>query len=103
MPKFLEWLDMHKMIKIENRATKFISELKYNKFANMVIVFTGVRNADMEHAITTNGGTIGSGITGKTTLVVAKDSTENSSKLNTAREKGILIMNIDDFGKKYEL
>jgi len=103
MPKFLEWLDMHKMIKIENRATKFISELKYNKFANMVIVFTGVRNADMEHAITTNGGTIGSGITGKTTLVVAKDASENTSKLNAAREKGISIMNIDDFGKKYEL
>ena len=103
MPKFLEWLDMHKMIKIVNRATRFISELKYNKFANMVIVFTGVRNADMEHAITNNGGTISSGITGKTTLVVAKDSSENSSKLNAAREKGIPIMNIDDFGKKYEL
>ena len=103
MPKFLEWLDMHKMIKIVNRATRFISELKYNKYANMVVVFTGVRNADMEKAIVDGGGSIGSGITGKTTIVVAKDASESSSKLNTAREKGIPIMNIIDFGKKYEL
>jgi NAD-dependent DNA ligase len=67
----------------------------------MSIVFTGVRNAEMEDAINNGGGKIGSGITGKTTLVVAKDINESSSKLNTAREKGIQIMSIDDFAKKY--
>ena len=72
-----------------------------NKFAGMVIVFTGVRNVDMEDSINNGGGKIGTGITGKTTLVIAKDTSESSSKLNTAREKGIQIMNINDFGKKY--
>jgi NAD-dependent DNA ligase len=65
----------------------------------MVVVFTGVRNVDMEKKITDGGGVIGSGVTGKTTMVVAKDITENSGKIKTAREKGIQLMNIEDFGK----
>jgi len=114
MPKFLEWLELHKMIKLENLEEKKKATgsatgsgpnatSTSNTFAGMLVVFTGVRNAAMEDAITNAGGKIGSGITGKTTLVVAKDTTENSSKLNTAREKGIPIMNIEDFGKKYGL
>lgn len=101
---FIEWLGIHKMIKIENSVDKNGKlEAGSNKFSGMVVVFTGIRNADMEKKITDNGGVIGSGITGKTTMVVAKDTSENSSKLNTAREKGIQIMNIDDFGKKFGL
>jgi len=104
---FIEWLGIHKMIKIENSIDKNgkseAGSINNNKFSGMVVVFTGIRNADMEKKITDNGGVIGSGITGKTTMVVAKDTSENSSKLNTAREKGIQIMNIDDFGKKFGL
>ena len=112
MPKFLEWLELHKMIKLEEKkketgsaagSTGTAPNSSSNTFSGMLVVFTGVRNAAMEDAITNAGGKIGSGITGKTTLVVAKDTTENSSKLNTAREKGIPIMNIEDFGKKYGL
>jgi DNA ligase (NAD+) len=108
MPKFLEWLDLHKMIKLENadakeKAKEKLSGSEGNKFAGMIVVFTGIRNADMEKAIVAGGGTIGSAISGKTTMVVAKDASESSSKLNSAREKGIPIMNIDDFGKKYGL
>ena len=65
----------------------------------MVVVFTGVRNVDMENMITDGGGIIGTGVSSKTTIVVAKDITENSGKIKTAREKGIQLMNIDDFGK----
>jgi len=114
MPKFLEWLELYKMIKLENLEEKAKAKEKakandksgnpdntYNKFAGMLVVFTGIRNVNMEKAIVEGGGTIGSSITGKTTLVVAKDASESTGKLNTAREKGIPIMNIDDFGKKY--
>ena len=105
MPKFLDWLELYKMIKLENREEKARIDSglpNSNKFAGMVIVFTGIRNADMEKAIVEGGGTIGSGITGKTTLVVAKDTSENTGKIKTAREKGIQLMNIDEFAKKYE-
>jgi NAD-dependent DNA ligase len=67
----------------------------------MVGVFTGIRNADMEKKIIDNGGIIGSSISGKTTIVIAKDPNANTSKLNGAREQGIEIVNITDFEKKY--
>ena len=106
MPKFLDWLELYKMIKLENREEKAGAGTGFglpnsNKFAGMVIVFTGIRNADMEKAIVDGAGVIGSGITGKTTLVVAKDTSENTGKIKTAREKGIQLMNIDDFATKY--
>jgi DNA ligase (NAD+) len=104
MPKFIEWLDLHKMIKLKNTEEKNKSTSKTdfkssNKCAGMVVVFTGIRNVDMETFITDAGGVIGSGVTGKTTLVVAKDSTENSGKIKTARDKGIQLMNFEDFAK----
>jgi NAD-dependent DNA ligase len=97
MPKFIEWLKLYSMIKLDLGSDTKIDV--GDKFTGMVVVFTGVRNADMEKIITDGGGVIGSGITGKTTMVVAKDITENSGKIKTAREKGIQLMNIDDFAK----
>ena len=113
MSKFLEWLDLHKMITLEKSGDKKTvsrgeirgenhdegSSIDNNKFAGMVVVFTGVRNTDMEEMITQGGGVIGSGVSGKTTLVVAKDTSENTGKIKTAREKGIQVMNIEEFGK----
>jgi len=107
MPKFLEWLELHKMIKLENSEKKSKEDTKLSsethKLMGMIIVFTGIRNADMEKEIVARGGTIGSAISGKTSIVVAKDSSESSGKLNSAREKGIKIMNITDFSKEYGL
>ena len=101
MPKFIEWLKIHSFIKLEKPSEK--QKPKGDKFAGMVVVFTGVRNADMEKAIVDGGGVIGSGVSGKTTLIIAKDPSESSSKLNKARETGIPIMGIDSFTKQYSL
>ena len=101
MPKFIEWLTIHSMIKINLEDVSGKDITKGNKFAGMVAVFTGVRNADMEKQIVDGGGAIGSGITGKTTIVIAKDPNEGSSKLNKAREMGIEIVSITEFEKKY--
>ena len=102
MPKFIEWLKIHNQnIKLEKPSEQ--QKPKGDKFAGMVVVFTGVRNADMETAIVDGGGVIGSGVSGKTTLIIAKDPSESSSKLNKARETGIPIMGIDSFAKQYSL
>jgi DNA ligase (NAD+) len=101
MPKFIEWLQIHSMIKLENNVEK--AKPIGNKFAGAVVVFTGVRNAEYEKAIVEGGGQVGSSFSGKTTLVVAKDPTESSSKLNKARESGIPIMNIEEFANKFGL
>jgi len=104
MSKFLTWLDLHKMIKLEksghgSASGSASSSFDSRKFTGMVVVFTGVRNTDMEEIITQGGGVIGSGVSGKTTLVVAKDTSENTGKIKIAREKGIQVMNIEEFGK----
>jgi len=103
MSKFLEWLDLYKMIKLNIKTGQGRQGSQgnqgSNKFAGMVVVFTGVRNIDIEKKIIDGGGVIGSGVSGKTTIVVAKDITENSGKIKTAREKGIQVMNIEDFAK----
>lgn len=101
MPKFIEWLTIHSMIKINLEDVASNNIPKGDKFAGMVAVFTGIRNADMEKQIIDGGGVIGSGITGKTTIVIAKDPNESSSKLNKARHIGIEIVSITEFEKKY--
>ena len=101
MPKFIEWITLHKMVKLETDDVEKKDIPTGNKFSGMVVVFTGVRNADMERAITEGGGTVGSGISGKTTLLVAKDPEENSSKLNKARTLGIQILGFTEFTKQY--
>lgn len=66
-------------------------------FTGAVIVFTGFRNKDWEAAIEAAGGKVASTISGKTTLVVASDPDETSTKLNKARSLGIKIMSKEAF------
>ena len=101
MPRFISWQALHPMVKIESADAKLADIPKGNKFAGMVVVFTGVRNAEIESELTNNGGIVGSSISGKTTLLVAKDPTENSSKISKARDLGIQIMEYTDFAKQH--
>lgn len=101
MPKFIDWLTIHSMIKIEKNDILSKDIPKGDKFAGMIAVFTGIRNANMEKKIIDGGGLIGSTISNKTTILIAKNPDENSSKLNKAREIGIEIINISEFEKKY--
>jgi NAD-dependent DNA ligase len=99
MPKFVDWLKLHSMIKLDSDDVKKADIPKGNKYAGAVIVFTGVRDTALEKEIESQGGKIGSGVTGKTTLLVAKDISENSSKINKANELGIQIVSYDNFVK----
>lgn len=103
MPRFLEWLTIHSMIKIDVEDIAKRDIPKGNKFAGIVVVFTGVRNSNMEKVITDGGGVVGSSITGKTTLLVAKDPSENSSKIEKAKNAGIQIISYEQFSTDYDL
>jgi DNA ligase (NAD+) len=63
----------------------------------MVIVFTGFRDKELEEKITEHGGNVTTSITKKTTLVIAADPEEDSSKLKKAKELGIKIMKREAF------
>ena len=63
-------------------------------FKNQTVVFTGVRNKDLEKIIEDAGGKVSSSISKNTTLVITKDVHESNAKLIKARELGIQIISI---------
>ena len=71
-------------------------------FVGEKIVFTGVRNKELEKYITAHGGEVVGSISKNTTLVICKDINEDSSKINKAKELKIKLIQIDEFIKKYD-
>ena len=61
-------------------------------FKNAVVIFTGFRDKAMETKIVQQGGTIGSAINSKATLLVVKDMNAGSTKITKAKGLGIKIM-----------
>lgn len=72
-----------------------------NKFSNIVVVFTGVRDKELEEVIKANGGKIVTSFTKACNTVIAKDPNGDSSKLNKAREKGAEIISLEDAWLKF--
>lgn len=72
-----------------------------NKFSNIVVVFTGVRDKELEEVIKANGGKIVTSFTKACNTVIAKDPNGDSSKLNKAREKGAEILSLEDAWLKF--
>lgn len=60
----------------------------------IVVVFTGVRDKELEAKITDRSGVIGSSINAKTTHLVAKDPSGGSSKLKKAADAGVKVISI---------
>lgn len=61
-----------------------------------IVVFTGFRAPDMEKKIEEQGGKIGSGISGKTTILVAQDPNATSGKLDKARSLGVKVISVTE-------
>lgn len=112
LPKFRSWLAEHPRLRLINpqaaaqqqlaaqqqqvalaaQATGLLAELHDKK-----VVFTGFRDADLEAKLASYGITIQSGVNKTTSLVVAANPNESSSKLEKARALGIRIMSADEF------
>jgi hypothetical protein len=97
-----------KSVKSKSPAQTIRHSLK--TLENATIVFTGVRpSTEQETAITRQGARITSSVSGKTTLLVIKDSVSvsvsgkqtNSAAQVKAAAAGIKIMKFKDFVKKY--
>lgn len=61
------------------------------------IVFTGFRSAELEAFIAKRGGRVSSSVSTYTHILVAKSLTDDSIKMETARELGIPVMELKDF------
>ena len=75
--------------------------LTSNVFQNIIVVFTGIRDKEMEARIITNGGKIASSLTKDVNLVITKDVNSNSSKITKARERGIEIISYDEAKERF--
>lgn len=64
---------------------------------NFYVVMTGARDKALQEAIVACGGTLQNAVSSKTTHVIAANPTENTSKLQKARERDIPILTPDAF------
>jgi NAD-dependent DNA ligase len=60
-------------------------------------VFTGIRDKVLEAQIDARGGKVSSAVSGKTTLVVAKNPEDATGKVKDAMERGIRVVDIETF------
>lgn len=74
-----------------------------NKFAGHVVVFTGFRNAAVQEFIISNGGEVSDSVTKKTTMVLTKDTSSTSTKIEKAQKNGAAVMAIEDFKRLHGL
>lgn len=95
LSKCLTWLSR---LPITYKAPATI-KVTGRKMAGQAVCFTGVRSKAAEEAIVAQGGSIASGVTSKTTMLVAKDPNDGSSKLVKARELGIKILSLGQLNK----
>jgi len=72
-------------------------------FKDMTIVFTGVRDKELEKKIEDNSGVIGSGVNKKTSALIVKEKNSGSSKEESAKKLNIPIYTIDEFKEKYNI
>jgi NAD-dependent DNA ligase len=61
------------------------------------VCMTGFRDKELAAKVEEQGGEVQSAVSGKTTILVAKDPNSNSGKVKKAREAGTRIMGIDEF------
>ena len=75
--------------------------LAKGKALDITVVFTGVRVKELEAEIEARGGKIATSVSKKTTVLVAKDPSETSSKITSAKELGVPVVTLEDFKKSY--
>ncbi len=69
-----------------------------SKYKDMKIVMSGFRDKDLQEMIENNGGTIQSGVSKNTTILIIKDdSVRDTSKAIKAKELGVNVMTKEEF------
>lgn len=70
------------------------------KLSGQMYVFTGIRRKDLEQVIEERGGTIGSGVSKNTSVLVMKEKGSGSSKEQKAINLGIKILTVTELEKE---
>ena len=91
-------------LKEKKKVKKASKGKKAKDLEGAIVVFSGVRDKELEKFITENGGKVSTSVSGKTTLLIYGGSDfENNSKYNKALDMGIEVIEVNEFKKKYKI
>ncbi len=82
---------------------KLEDKSKQNRFENINIVFTGVRDKELEKIIENEGGSVKTSVTKSVNYLIIKEKDSKSSKINKAKEFKINIITLKEFNKKFKI
>ncbi len=88
IPKFNKF---YAKLNIKAQAMKVVKAKGFG-LKDKIVVWTGFRNKAQELKVEEQGGTIGSGVNSKTSILVVKDASFTSSKVDKARAAGVNVM-----------
>lgn len=75
---------------------------KFGKFNKITVVFTGVRDKELQDLIESNGGKVSSSISKNTDIVIhAENPDTTNAKYEKAKELNIKLMSLSQFKKTY--
>lgn len=103
MPHYLFWassLEDPGYINVDYQDKPSSSD---GNLSNEFVVFTGFRDKDLGEQVEENGGTLQSGISGKTTMVVTTNPSNNTGKIKKARDKGVKILTVEELKKMLDI
>lgn len=95
--------EVAKFIETYNDYIIFKVEEKTSELAALNVVMTGFRDKDLQQKIESLGGKVSSGVSGKTTHLLAIDINSGSAKLTKAKEAGVIILTPDQFKDLFNL
>jgi NAD-dependent DNA ligase len=102
IPMFLEFM---KECGLENKLNIGLSSKKELDNTHLlygkIIVMTGFRDKTIENKLIEVGAKLGSGVSKNTFIILVKDKTEKTGKIEQGKQLGIVIMEIDEFMKQY--
>ena len=102
IPVFLEFMNecgLEYKLHIEVSTKKELD--KTHALYDKTVVMTGFRDKSIENKLTEVGAKMGAAVNKNTFVLVVKDKTETTVKIEQAKKLGILIMEIDEFMKQY--
>lgn len=100
MSDYFKWNDYLKRMNIEFN-NQYNEVLLSNKYGNIKVCFTGIRDQNMEKIISSNGGKILSGVSKECNLLICKSLTDNSTKMKKAKEKEIEIIDYEQANERF--
>lgn len=93
-------------LKFYDKVSDFITfkiDTVTTEMSGVVVVMTGFRDASLQEKIELMGGKVGSGVSSKTTHLLAIDPNGKSGKLDKARQLGVKVLSPDQFKDEFNL